>query len=92
MLGQFVREGMNEVQIENGALNFAAKVALPEIVDALEIFAISVAGAGTYNYVVEKRAERLAKKMVEEKEKAAEKKEEKPDVEVIDTKTGKAVK
>ena len=91
MLGQFVREGMNDVQIENGALNFAAKTVLPEVVDGLEIFLISVGGAASYNYVVEKRAERKAKEMVEaEKAKAA--KAEEPEVEVVDNKTGKAAK
>ena len=88
MLGQFVREGMNDVQIENGALNFAAKTVLPEVVDGLEIFLISIGGAATYNYVVEKRAERKAKEMIEaEKAKA-----EEPEVEVVDNKTGKTAK
>lgn len=88
MLGQFVREGMNDVQIENGALNFAAKTVLPEVVDGLEIFLISIGGAASYNYVVEKRAERKAKEMIEaEKAKA-----EEPEVEVVDNKTGKTAK
>jgi hypothetical protein len=88
MLGSFVREGMNDVEIENGALNFAAKIVLPEIVDAVEIFGLSLVGAGTYNYVVEKRAERKAKEMVEA-QKAEEKKNE--EAEVVD-KDGKPVK
>ncbi len=71
MLGSFVREGMNNVEIENGFLNFAAKTILPEAVDVVEIFCVSVAGAGAYNYVVEKRAERKAKEIVEA-QKAAE--------------------
>ena len=86
MLGSFVREGINNVEIENGALNFAAKTVLPEIVDAVEIFGLSLVGAGTYNYVVEKRAERKAKEMVE-----AAKKEENSEAEAVN-KDGKAAK
>lgn len=91
MLGSFVREGMNNVEIENGALNFAAKTVLPEIVDAVEIFGLSLVGAGTYNYVVEKRAERKAKEIVEAQKAEAAKKEEKPEADVVD-KDGKPAK
>ena len=82
MLGQFVKEGMNDVQIENSVLNFAAKVVLPEVVDALEIAAISTCTFFGWTSAVNHAAD----KKIAEAAKAEEEKAEEP--EVVDNKTG----
>ena len=88
MLGQFVREAMNDVQIENGFLNFAAKTVLPEAVDVVEIAVVSTGTFFGWTAAVNHAAD---KKIEKEKAEAAKKAEE-PEVEVVDNKTGKAAK
>lgn len=95
MLGQFVREAFNDVEIENGALNFAAKTVLPEIVDGLEIAAISTATffgwTSAVNHAADKKIAEAKKAEEAEAEKKAEETVEKTEGEVVDKK-GKPVK
>lgn len=80
MLGSFVKEAMNEVEIENGVLNFTAKTVLPEAVDALEVFAISTATFFGWTAAVNHAADKKIAEAKKAEEGTTEKKDEQPEV------------